>query len=245
MRNIKITIQYDGTRYDGWQKQGNTDKTIQGKIEAVLSQILNETIEINGSGRTDSGVHAYNQAANFHTKSNIELEELIKKANTNLPNDIVIMSAENADKDFHARLSAKGKRYVYRIWNSSFNNPFLDRYCIHIIDNLDIKSMKTAAEYLIGEHDFSSFTTSQGKKKSKVRNIYSIDFNVNNELIEIMFYGNGFLYNMVRIICGTLIDIGLGKINPGEIKQILNKKNRSFAGYTAPAKGLFLYGVEY
>lgn len=245
MRNIKLSIQYDGTRYDGWQKQGNTEKTIQGKIEAVLSQILNENIEINGSGRTDSGVHAYNQTANFHTKGSIGLEELIKKANTNLPNDIVIISAESVKTDFHARLNAKGKKYLYRIWNSNFNNPFLDRYCIHVIENLDINAMKAASEHLIGEHDFTSFTTLKGKKKSKVRTIYSIDFNTDKELIEIMFHGNGFLYNMVRIICGTLIDAGLGKISPDEVNQILNKKDRRFAGYTAPAKGLFLYEVEY
>jgi len=245
MRNIKLSIQYDGTRYDGWQKQGNTDKTIQGKIEAVLSQILNESIEINGSGRTDSGVHAYNQVANFYTKNSIVLEELIKKANINLPNDIVIMSAEIVDESFHSRHDAKSKKYLYRIWNSEFNNPFLDRYCIHITEKLDINAMKIASEYLIGEHDFSSFTTLKSKKKSKVRTIYSIDFNVNNELIEIIFSGNGFLYNMVRVICGTLLDVGLGKISSDFINEILSKKDRGFAGYTAPAKALFLYEVEY
>jgi len=245
MRNIKLSIQYDGTRYDGWQKQGNTNKTIQGKIESVLSQILNEHIEINGSGRTDSGVHAYNQIANFKTKSNITFEELIKKANTNLPNDIVIRFAEEVDEAFHSQHDAKGKKYLYRIWNSEFNNPFLDSYCIHLSENLDVSAMKNASKYLVGEHDFSSFTTLKSKKKSKVRTIYSIDFNVNNELIEIIFYGNGFLYNMVRIICGTLLDVGIGKISPDFVNEILSKKDRRLAGYTAPAKALFLYEVEY
>lgn len=245
MQNIKITIRYDGTRYNGWQKQGNTDKTIQGKIEKVLSQILNESVEISGSGRTDTGVHAYNQIANFHTRSSINLKELIHKANTNLPNDIVIMSADIVDQSFHSRLNAKGKKYLYRIWNSKFNNPFLDRYCIHINEKLDIEAMKIAAGYLIGEHDFSSFTTLKSKKKSKIRTIYSIDFNVENELIEIIFHGNGFLYNMVRIISGTLLDIGLGKNSPDSMNEILGKEDRNSAGYTAPAKGLFLYAVEY
>ncbi len=245
MRNIKLSIQYDGTKYDGWQKQGNTDKTIQGKIETVLSKILNESIEISGSGRTDSGVHAYNQVANFYAKSSITLDELIRKTNISLPNDIVIKSAEIVDESFHSRYNAKGKKYLYRIWNSKCRNPFLDRYCTHYIDKLDITAMKIAAEYLIGEHDFSSFTTQKSKKKSMVRTIYSIDFNVNNELIEIIFFGNGFLYNMVRIISGTLLEVGHGKISPSDANEILNKKDRSFAGYTAPAKGLFLYEVEY
>jgi len=245
MRNIKLSLQYDGTRYDGWQKQGNTDKTIQGKIETVLSQILNENIEINGSGRTDSGVHAYNQVANFYTKNNIDLEELIKKANFNLPNDIVIKAAEIVDESFHSRFNVKGKKYLYRIWNGKIRNPFLERYCVYQMENLDVNAMKIAAKYLIGEHDFSSFTSLKGKKKSKVRTIYSINFNVNNELIEILFYGNGFLYNMVRIISGTLLDVGLGEIASEDVIEILNKKDRSFAGYTAPAKGLFLYEVEY
>ncbi|MGE5328654.1 MAG: tRNA pseudouridine(38-40) synthase TruA [Deltaproteobacteria bacterium] len=246
MRNIKLSLQYDGTRYDGWQKQGNTEKTIQGKIEAVLSQILNERIEINGSGRTDSGVHAYNQIANFHTRNdNIDLQELIIKANFNLPNDIVIMSAQIVDESFHSRYNAKGKKYIYRIWNSNFRNPFLERYCFYLNDKLDINAMKAAAEYLIGEHDFSSFTSLKSKKKSKIRTIYAIDFNVNNELIEILFYGNGFLYNMVRIIIGTLLDVGIGKITSKDVKEILNKKGRNLAGCTAPAKGLFLYEVEY
>ncbi|MFZ5986588.1 MAG: tRNA pseudouridine(38-40) synthase TruA [Bacillota bacterium] len=245
MRNLKMTIQYDGSKYKGWQKLGDTDKTIQGKIEKVIKEMTKEEIEVIGSGRTDAGVHALKQVANFHTRSNMTVEEMLDYFYRYLPEDILVTDIEEVDGLFHSRYHARGKKYLYRIWNARFHNPFLRKFAFHVPEALDIDLMKKASGYLIGEHDFSSFTSLKSKKKSKVRELYSIGISRENEQIELMFYGNGFLYNMVRIITGTLIEVGLGKLDAGEVREILSRKDRSCAGPTVPPNGLILYDVEY
>lgn len=246
MRNIKLIIQYDGSRYKGWQRLGDTDNTIQGKIESVLSKMTDENVEIIGSGRTDAGVHALNQIANFKTNSKMKVKEINDYLYKYLPDDIVVKSIEEIDKKFHSRYNAVSKIYNYRISNNNYHDVFKRKYCVHIPEKLNIEKMKQACICLIGEHDFTSFTTLKSKKKSKVREIYSINIEkYNNNIIDITFHGNGFLYNMIRIIIGTLLEVGHGKIKPEEVSKILNKNDRSFAGPTADAKGLFLVEVKY
>ena len=245
MRNIKLIVQYDGSRYKGWQRLGDTDMTVQGKIESVLSKINNEDIEIIGSGRTDIGVHGLGQVANFKTNSDISIEDLKKYLYKYLPEDIVISHIEEVDDRFHSRYNCVSKIYLYKIWNSEYHNLFLRKYTTHIKENLDIDLMKRASEYLIGEHDFTSFASSKSKKKSNVREIYSIDIENENESIEIYIHGNGFLYNMVRIMMGALIDVGLKRITPEDVKIMLEARDRTKASDTAPAKGLYLFKVNY
>lgn len=245
MRNIKMTIRYDGSRYKGFQRLKDNDMTIQGKIEDVLSKMTNESIEIIGSGRTDMGVHAYGQVANFKTASNLSVDKMKTYLYEYLPEDIVITSLEEVDGRFHSRYNAKSKVYLYKIYNNKFHDPFLRKYTTHIPKKLDIELMKEASEYFIGEHDFTSFASSKSKKKSNVRTIYSINITETNGLVEIYFEGNGFLYNMVRIMTGALIDVGHKKIAPEDIKTMLEEKDRTKAADTAPAKGLYLYKVSY
>lgn len=248
-RNIKMVIQYDGKRYQGWQSQKHTDQTIQCKIETLLSKVLEESIEITGSGRTDSGVHAYGQVANFHTNSTMPLEELQQAFWQYLPQDINVLSLEEVDERFHARLSAKAKTYQYSIYNAPVIDVFARNYAWNIQEPLDVEAMKKAASLLCGEHDFMSFCSNKKMKKSTVRTIYSIDFDVipvpYGNQIEINYRGNGFLYNMVRILTGTLVEVGLGKRLPEDIPAIIKAENRQAAGVTAPPMGLFLCNVEY
>lgn len=245
MRNIKLTIQYDGSRYKGFQRLKDNDNTIQGKIEDVLTRMTEEKIEIIGSGRTDMGVHAYKQVANFKTNSNLSVEKMNDYLYKYLPEDIVIKDICEVDDRFHARYNAKGKVYLYKINNTKHHDVFLRKYTTHIEKSLDIEAMKEASKYLIGEHDFTSFASSKSKKKSNVREIYSITINKNKEVIDIFVEGNGFLYNMVRIIVGALIDVGLHRKSPEDIKEMLERKDRSQSSDTAPAKGLYLYSVRY
>jgi tRNA pseudouridine38-40 synthase len=245
MRNIKMTIRYDGSRYKGFQRLKDNDMTIQGKIEDVLSKMTNEKIEIIGSGRTDMGVHAYGQVANFKTNSSLSLEKMQSYLYEYLPEDIVITKLEEVDERFHSRYNAKSKVYLYKIYNNKFHDPFLRRYTTHIPKKLDIELMKEASKYFIGEHDFTSFASSKSKKKSNVRTIHSINIKEENGLIEIYFEGNGFLYNMVRIMTGALIDVGNKKISPSDIKVMLENKDRTKSSDTAAAKGLYLYKVSY
>lgn len=245
MRNIKMTVEYDGSRYKGFQRLKNNDMTIQGKIESVLSKMVNEEVEIVGSGRTDMGVHAYGQVINFKTNIEDSIEKIQKYLYEYLPEDIVIRNIEEVGERFHSRYNAKSKVYLYRIDNNKFHNTFNRKYSYHVDKKLDLNLMKEASKFLIGEHDFTSFASSKSKKKSNVREIYSIEIQENNGVIEIYIEGNGFLYNMVRIISGTLIDVGLKRKTPKDIKEMLDMKNRAFASETAPSKGLFLYKVKY
>ena len=245
MRNIKLTIRYDGSRYKGFQRLKDNDMTIQGKIEDVLSKMTNENIEIIGSGRTDMGVHAYGQVANFKTNSKLSIEKMKSYLYEYLPEDIVITNIEEVEDRFHSRYNAKSKVYLYKIYNNKFHDPFLRRYTTHIPKKLDIELMKEGSKYFIGEHDFTSFASSKSKKKSNVRTIHSINIKEDNGLIEIYFEGNGFLYNMVRIMTGALIDVGHKKILPEDIKIMLEEKDRTKSSDTALAKGLYLYKVSY
>ncbi len=245
MQNLRMTIQYDGTKYDGWQRQGNTENTIQEKIETVISRITGEEIELNGSGRTDAGVHALGQVANFKTDSEYDEEYMLKEINRYLPKDIRLLDLKKEDIRFHSRLNAKRKTYIYRIDNTDFGSVFDRRYAMRFNERLDVKAMKEAAAFYVGEHDFKSFCTKKSMKKSTIRRIYSVDITKNNGIIEIIYCGNGFLYNMVRILTGTLIDVGRGRLKPRDIADIIEARDRGRAGFTAEPEGLFLKSVEY
>jgi len=245
MRNIKIVIEYDGTRYKGWQRLGDSDNTIQHKIETVLSKMAGENIEITASGRTDAGVHATNQVANFRTECSMSDHKMRSYCYEYLPEDIVVKSVEEVDLNFHSRYNAKVKKYVYNICNNKAHNVFNRKYEYHIPLHLNIENMRKASEVLIGEHDFQSFTTLKTKKKSTIRNIFTINIENEDGNIQISIQGNGFMKNMVRIIVGTLVEVGLGEKSVEEISVILDKKERKYAGHIAPAKGLFLEEVNY
>ena len=245
MRNIKLTIEYDGSRYKGFQRLQDNDMTIQSKIEAVVSKMVDEEIEITASGRTDMGVHAYGQVANFKTNSTISIGKIKTYLYEYLPEDIVVKKVEEVDERFHSRYNAKSKTYLYKIDNNEVHSPFTRKYMTHIPKKLDVSLMIEASKHLIGENDFTSFVSSKSKKKSNVRTISAITINENKNNIEIYIDGDGFLYNMVRIIVGTLIDVGHKKITPEEVQTILEAKQRTSASDTAPAKGLYLYKVEY
>ncbi len=245
MKNIKLVIEYDGTRYNGWQKQINTQNTIQGKLTDILSSICEEEIQLIGSGRTDAGVHAYNQVANFQTNTKLPLEVLKKTINEKLEKDICVKKIEAVDPRFHSRYNAESKKYLYRIWTKEDINVFERKYSYHISEKLDIEKMKKAAECFIGTYDFKGFTSDKRTKKSTVKTIYSIELTVNNGLLEILYHGDSFLYNMVRIITGTLIEIGLGKMQISQISEIFESKDRTKAGFTVPPHGLFLKDVLY
>lgn len=237
MRNFKIVIQYEGTRYQGWQRQGTTQNTLQGKFEALLSKIAGTPVEIQASGRTDAGVHALGQTANFHMNTELSCEELLDKLNQYLPEDVAVISCQEAAPRFHARLNAVGKTYCYRIHNSKIPAVFDRRLVWQIEQQLDVDAMKTAAKYLVGTHDFAAFTSAKNKKKSTVRSIESILFEQNGADIRISFRGDGFLFHMVRILTGTLVEVGLGVRRPEEIAAILDGKDRQKAGMLAPASG--------
>lgn len=251
MNNYKLIIQYDGRKYNGWQKQGNTENTIQGILEVSIKNYLRKfesaitQIELNGSGRTDAGVHADGQVANFKTKYEICIDDLLIFLNDNLPKDIRIIEATKTDNSFHARLKATGKFYSYYIDNGAVANVFKRNYSLRIETPLNIDEMKKAASLLEGEHDFISFCTKPDIKKSTIRTIFEINITNHNGIIRICYNGNGFLYNMVRILSGTLIEIGLGKLSSEDIIEILTQKDRALAGPTVPANALFLDKVTY
>ena len=244
MRNLRLDICYDGTRYRGWQRLPGTDNTIQGKLETVLSRILGETIEISGSGRTDAGVHARGQVANFHTESNLSCQEILSQLRQYLPEDVGIYSCKDVSPRFHARLNAKEKTYRYRIWNSDAPCVFERRFVAIMPEKLDEAAMKIAASHLVGEHDFSAFCGNPKFKKSTVRYIRSIEIFRQGEELILEFTGNGFLHNMVRILTGTLVEVGRGERMPETIPQLFGEK-RAQAGFLAPAQGLCLMEVYY
>lgn len=245
--NYKMVLQYDGTRYDGWQKQGNTAHTIQGKLETVLARMIGAPVAVQGAGRTDAGVHAYGQTASFQLSEEKPAEEIRQYLNHYLPEDIEVLSLEEAPKRFHARLSAIRKTYLYRIGTGDRKHVFDRKYLYRQDGRLDISAMRRAAKILLGTHDFRSFCSNKRMKKSTVRTLYDIQIQEDKEgqEIRISFTGNGFLYNMVRILTGTLIEIGQGERQPEEICVILQAKNREAAGFTAPPQGLVLVSVEY
>lgn len=245
MRNIKMLIQYDGTRYKGWQKQNENVNTVQGKLENILNKMVKEEVQLVGCGRTDAGVHALNYTANFHTNSNMSIDDMFIFINENLPEDIALLSIKNASERFHARYNILSKSYMYRINNSNIKDVFDRNYVHNIKDKLDLEIMKQCAQILTGSHDFQSFTTLKSKTKSTTRTINYINIEENGHIIEIEVNGNGFLWNMVRIILGTLIEAGKGKLRPESVEEILKAKKRAEAGPIVPAKALFLKDVEY
>ncbi len=248
MNSYKCTVAYEGTRYNGWQKQGNTNNTIQEKIEEIMTKMLKGPIAITASGRTDAGVHALGQVFHFHMEQIIPREkDFLTEINQYLPKDIRILDITPCPDRFHARLNAVSKTYQYRIDTSPYGNLFLRNTSHHIPEPLNLPAIQQAAAYLTGTHDFKSFCSSKGLKKSSVRTLYDIriENDGKNQLVTFTFTGNGFLYNMVRILSGTLIEIGLGLRQPEDIPAILEGKNRALAGHTAPAKGLFLMEVAY
>ena len=245
MRNIKCIVTYEGTRYQGWQRQESSDNTIQGKLEQLISRMCAEKIEIQGSVRTDAGVHALGQVINFHTHSEMKVQEMLTYMNQYLPEDIAVVEIEEVSERFHSRLNAKGKQYSYRVWNSSVPNVFWRRFAHTVEQPLDVEAMKKAAGYLLGEHDFKSFTSTKKGKKSTVRNIKSIDIVQDGNMLTFTFKGNGFLYHMIRILVGTLIEVGLGDRSAESIPQTIAAKDREQAGALVPGKGLVLEQVFY
>ena len=244
MRNLRLDICYDGTRYRGWQRLPGKDDTIQGKLETVLSRILGEPIEISGSGRTDAGVHARGQVANFHCESRMPASEILENLRRYLPEDIGIYSCRDVSERFHARLNAKEKTYRYRIWNSEMPCVFDRRFVTVMPERLDADTMNRAAQHLLGQHDFAAFCGNAKMKKSTIRYIRSLTVTRKGEEIHITVTGNGFLHNMVRIIVGTLVEVGRGERNPDSISDFFEGK-RSEAGFLAPAQGLCLMEVYY
>ncbi|MBQ8541575.1 MAG: tRNA pseudouridine(38-40) synthase TruA [Clostridia bacterium] len=245
MKNYKMTIAYDGTRYQGWQRLKDTDKSIQGKIEDVLSRMCGHKVEIHGSGRTDGGVHAKGQVASFKIQTDKSCQEIRDYLNEYLPEDIAVTAVCEADDRFHARLTRCRKTYLYRINNSNISNVFERKYVYNVPEELRVDKMKKAASYLKGEHDFVGFSSLKKVKKSTIRTIYDVKIEREGSEVRIYITGDGFLYNMVRIIAGTLIEIGKGEKEPECILKVLETKNRENAGFTAPAQALTLYEVRY
>ena len=243
--NCKLTIQYDGSRYDGWQRQGNTDNTVQGKLEGVLSRLAGLPVEVHGAGRTDAGVHALGQVASVKLPGEHTSEEILNYVNQYLPEDIAVTAVEEAEERFHARLSAKGKVYRYAIRMGAVPDVFRRKYQYRVEGPLDVPAMERAAALLTGTHDYRSFCSNKRYKKSTVRTVQAIDIAADGPDLTITYRGDGFLYNMVRILAGTLLEVGLGERGAEEMPAILAALDRSAAGRTAPARGLTLMSVEY
>ncbi len=257
MKNVLLTIAYDGTDFCGWQKQPE-QRSVQGEVERALSVVCAQPIKINGTSRTDAGVHAYGQRASFTAEFSIPIEKIPMVANgifasaaseksRKASGDVAVLAAEEVPDDFHARFDAIGKKYIYKINNSQSPDPFQRNYSDQVGRKLDLDAMKQAAVYLIGTRDFKCFQAAGGKEmESTIRTIHSARLAaLENMKIEFEIIGDGFLYNMVRIIAGTLIDVGLGKKTPKELPEIIKSKDRQRAGHTAPPQGLYLAEVFY
>lgn len=245
MNNYKLIIQYDGNRYKGWQRLGSGESTIQGKIENVLSELVGREIEIIGCSRTDAGVHALAQIANFKVEENLNEAEIKSYFHQYLPRDISVTEVTLVPERFHARYNAKAKTYLYKIWNEEHTNPFMRKYSMHVEQPLDTERMKKASQCFLGEHDFTAFSNAKSKKKSMVRHINSIELERNGGFIDIRVSGDGFLYNMVRKIVGTMIQVGLGEVSPANIPSMLEAKDRSLVSLLAEPGGLYLEHIEY
>ncbi len=247
MRNFRILVQYEGTRYQGWQRQDSTGNTIQGKLEMILAKMTGlDFVQVDGSGRTDAGVHARGQVANFKIDTALSAQEVMDYLNHYLPEDIGVTSIQEVPERFHSRLNAKGKTYCYRIWNSSMPCVFERRYVYELPEQLDLDAMRAAASCFVGKHDFKAFTSNKKSKKSTVRTIDAIQIeNVGKEIV-ITYSGDGFLYHMVRILTGTLIEVGLGQRSPASVGALLAQNvARELSGVLVPAKGLCLVEVRY
>lgn len=243
--NYKMTIAYDGSRYFGWEHQPNTDMTIQGKLETVLSRMVDAPVEVIGAGRTDAGVHARAMTANARLDTDMTPEEICMYMNRYLPEDICIREVRKASERFHSRYNAQGKTYCYTCYIGS-RKPVFDRKYVYVPEEYpDVERMRKAAEYLMGAHDFASFCGNPRMKKSTIRIVDKIEIVQRGDYLELSFHGTGFLQYMVRILTGTLLEVGAGKRTPESMEELLAARDRSQAGFTAPAKGLCLIRVDY
>ena len=245
MQNIKLTLEYDGTNYSGWQIQKNTVYTIQEKLQEALAKINKKPVKVQGASRTDAGVHATGQVANCILDVAIPIERVPVALNRLLPDDIVCKKAEKVGMDFHSRYDSSAKKYRYRIFNKKLPSVFVRNYVYHYIYDINLSLMKQACEYFIGTHDFTSFQASGCAAKNTIKTIESMDIYQRKPEIWLEIKGDGFLYNMVRIIVGTLIELSMGKIQLSDIKNIITARDRSQAGFTAPSQGLTLLEVYY
>ncbi len=245
MRNLKIVVQYDGTRYLGWQRQKSSERTVQGRLEQTLGRMTGDRVAVVGAARTDAGVHAQAQVANFLTESALTPEEILDGCRRHLPEDIAVHSVEEAPPRFHARYLARRKRYAYRICNLPVRDVFRRRYSLHVPELLDLAAMHEAARALIGRHDFRSFTSLKSEKKSSERTLNVLDLRREGGWVELYFEGDSFLYHMIRIITGTLLEVGRGRVDPASVRAMLEARHRGAAGPLAPAAGLCLLEVLY
>ena len=244
-RNIRMTIAYDGSAYHGFQRQTPPVVAVQNVLEEKLETVFGENIEVAASGRTDAGVHAYGQVVNFFTNCRIPTERIPMAMNSLLPEDVVVLDAQEADRDFSARHSAKSKIYIYRIFQSQLPDPFKRLYSWHIKRPLDEVKIQEAMDMLLGVHDFSAFRATGGAPMLPVREMYEAKCSREGSMLELKFHANGFLYHMARNIVGTLANVGLGRLTPQQFQEILDSKDRAKASATAPARGLYLYKVFY
>ena len=245
MTNFVLTIAYDGSRYHGWQRLGGDEMTIQGKLERVIGEFCGHKVEINGAGRTDAGVHACGQVANVPLNTAASPAELMAYCNRYLPEDIAVTACGIAPERFHARLNAKAKRYTYRIRTADYPDVFGRKYQYAVPGTLDLNAMRQAAAFLIGKHDFKAFCGNKKMKKSTVREIYSIEVAEENGTLELRYHGDGFLQYMIRILSGTLLEVGQGVRAADDLPRVLAGLDRAEAGPTLPARGLTLEKVEY
>ena len=245
MKNIKLVLEYDGSNYFGWQRLPNKKHTIQGRLEFILEQILDEKVEVAGASRTDKDVHALGQVANFKTRTSKSIKEIESGLMELLPKDIRAVSVEQVPEQFHARYNAKMKEYVYQVWNSPHKNVFERHYYYHIPTLLDIDSMNKAKDYFIGQKDFKNFTAMKAKNKSTVKTIERIDIAKTGEKVILTFKGEAFLHKMVRIITGTLLEVGLKERRIADVAAMFEQASRQTSGFTAPAHGLFLKKIYY
>lgn len=244
MRTYKLTIAYDGTRYQGWQRQPDTELTVQGTLERVIRDMRGYPVEVNGSGRTDGGVHAKAQTASICLSGKVEEETFRRELNRMLPEGIRVTGMELVKNGFHARYSAKGKRYEYTVDTREKADVFTRKYCFHYPEALDLEAMEKAAGCLAGKHDFAAFTD-RNEDQSTIRNIYAIRIEEQGSKVKLIYEGNGFMYHMVRILTGTLLEVGTGKRTPQETADLLEGGERYRAGFLAPACGLTLGEVYY
>lgn len=244
-QNYKMTLSYDGTRFYGWEHQPTTDMTIQGKMESVLSLMVQSEVEVIGCGRTDAGVHAQNMVCNAHFDTQLNTDEIRDYLNRYLPDDICVKEVRIASDRFHSRYNAIGKTYCYTCYIGDVK-PVFNRKYVYVLDQKpDIQEMKKATEYLIGTHDFASFCSNPRMKKSTVRKVDRIEIQKRGDLLTLTFHGSGFLQHMVRILTGTLLEVGFGKRTAESVLELIDAKDRKLAGFTAPAKGLCMMQVDY
>lgn len=244
-QNYKMIIAYDGTRYYGWEHQPNTEMTIQGKLENVLSLMTGSSVEVIGAGRTDAGVHAKAMVANAFLDTELSEQEILDYMNRYLPDDICVCEIRRAGDRFHSRYNALGKTYCYTCYVGAVK-PVFDRKYVYVPESrADVEKMRRAAEFLMGEHDFASFCSNPKMKKSTVRKVDRIEIRQKGDYLTFTYHGSGFLQHMVRILTGTLLEVGFGKRSPESMEELLAARSRALAGFTAPAQGLCLMGVDY